>query len=592
METQPVQMESRFPKIVELVRMAVLVLIALAALVFSACTGSVPGSFHLQQQEQAFDVQIQVNTKIDLLWVVDNSASMDVSQDKLRKGFTAFAQKYMQPTWDIRVAVITTDAYLANPAFSTYLNTTIPLPKNFPVGSPTMYQSSYISSRLATFVNPAWNPTLVNLLNGTFPSGLKYKELVPAWGPSYAQLLPGLHDGPIAGLCWEGLPYFLFAETKCNIRDDQNAYNGPSHCLNPSGSETAITQCVNTVENDTIHSGKAIISTMPPQGIPGDAAWIQQLINNFMINVTTGAVGGGSERGMSSVLQLLSDNEDKSTAFFRKDSLRAVIFVSDEDDQSMTLPATPPAGFSPFYDYACDQAGLIAANGSAPILGVSGAYAGYCCSPGNCNYGSYGTYGQFGISCAPKTVDGFTYTTGICPVASKLLPVSGIKGQMDSFFRTLQADASADPNYFIVAITPLTGQSIQIMGARRAQDDTDAGALKISAVNRGDRYIALANTVGNGSMTMDIAEDDYSPILDAIGRTIIEKQGTFVLNRVPTGAGKFVVAIAHANGTQTVVPSDKFSLSGNVLQFTDLSTILAFTATDKIVINYEPSTVF
>ena len=102
------------------------------------------------------------------------------------------------------------------------------------------------------------------------PMGLKYKELLPAWGMNYSLLQPGLHDGPIAGLCCEGLPYFLNGATNCDIRDDQSAYNGPSHCLNPSGAETSITQCVNTVENDTIHSGRAIISTMPPAGTAGD----------------------------------------------------------------------------------------------------------------------------------------------------------------------------------------------------------------------------------------------------------------------------------------------------------------------------------
>jgi len=57
----------------------------------SGCTSQIPGSFRFLQQEQKFASQQKINTKIDLLWVVDNSASMDVSQQKLRDGFSGFA---------------------------------------------------------------------------------------------------------------------------------------------------------------------------------------------------------------------------------------------------------------------------------------------------------------------------------------------------------------------------------------------------------------------------------------------------------------------------------------------------------------------
>src|SRR6478672_3179624 len=87
----------------------------------TGCTGQLPGSFRYSQQEQAFTSELSINTKIDLLWVVDNSSSMDIAQSKLRNGFATFAAKYMKPTWDIHVAVITTDSYLADPAWQSYL---------------------------------------------------------------------------------------------------------------------------------------------------------------------------------------------------------------------------------------------------------------------------------------------------------------------------------------------------------------------------------------------------------------------------------------------------------------------------------------
>src|SRR4051812_34388538 len=98
----------------------VLLNIAFFSTLLSSCTTQLPGSFRFLQQTQTFE--LDVNTKIDLLWVIDNSSSMDVSQQKIRNGFKSFAARYLLPTWDIRTAVISTDLYLAHPAFSPYLS--------------------------------------------------------------------------------------------------------------------------------------------------------------------------------------------------------------------------------------------------------------------------------------------------------------------------------------------------------------------------------------------------------------------------------------------------------------------------------------
>jgi hypothetical protein len=152
--------------------------------------------------------------------------------------------------------VITSDTYLANNAFDDYLNTTIP--------GTVGYNSGYITGRLGTWENPDWNTSLVNLGTGDFDGGIKYKELVPVWDGDYAKLLPGKHDGPITGLCFEILPYFMNGVTECQIRDDQYDNTGVDNCLSPAGDESSVTQCVNTVQNDTVRSGKAIIKTKPP----------------------------------------------------------------------------------------------------------------------------------------------------------------------------------------------------------------------------------------------------------------------------------------------------------------------------------------
>lgn len=509
----------------------------------SACTEQIPRAFRLAQQEELFsaETQLDVSTQIDLLWVVDNSASMDVSQQRLREGFDTFARKYMQPTWDIRVAVITTDTYLANPAFSEFLGSVMPYTQG--------WASPYIASRLATFQNPAANPTLVNPSTGEFDGGVSFRDIWPAAGPQYAQLLAGVHDGPIPAFCFEGHPYFMLSMSDCRVRDRPGANVGVESCLNPAEGEKSTSQCVNTLQNNTVHSGRAVLSTLPPKGVAGDAVWTEQLIRDFRVNVTTGTSGHGSERGLSSLTQLLADNETGAQPFFRQGSLRVIVFVSDEEDQSLEIPASPHAGFNPWSDYLTD--------------------------------------------CPVKTVDDHSYQLSKCPDPSKLIPVESFKTRLDTFFRNLDlAQADAPANYFVVSIVPLTGAAIQALQAAREPEDTATGNYGNVAVGRGDRYLALGTMVGNGSLSMNIADSNYSPILEEIGRTIIEKKSTFTLKREPLAAEEVLVTIRHADGSETVIPADKYVVSGKSLLITDSSIVLGLQHTDQIIINYEPKTVY
>jgi hypothetical protein len=571
----------------------------LAASALNGCTGQLPGSFRLSQQEQTFSSELSINTKIDLLWVVDNSSSMDIAQDRLRKGFATFAAKYMKPTWDVRVAVITTDTYLADPAWQAYLGAKI---VNNGISSP------YIIGRLGNFTNPTkftdpvyanpgFNTSLVDVAStGKFLLGVKYSDMIPVWGANWGKLLPGLHDGPIPGLCYEKLPYFMHTvgshATNCRVRDAAGANTGAAACLTPGAGESAISQCVNTLTNDTVHSGKAIIETMPPTGTPADAAWSTGLVNDFTINLTTGTVGHGSERGFGSVLQLISDNEPTANAFFRAGSLRGIVFVSDEDDQTMTIEdvASRPSPFTPWSHYRCDQAGLIAGN-SAAIANAGGN----CCIGNSCAFGDgFSVTGQpnYGITCPSKTVDAHTYTVSYCADAARLKPVTEVKDSLDSFFLGLDGTTS-DPNYFVITITPATGQAIVDLQALRNDDDVNArtvngSTLNVVATDRADRYIALGALVGNGSAVKDMAETNYDSILDDIGKVIVQKKGAFTLVHAPTASEDMIVWLKHQDGTVDVIDASKFTIVDKTLTVTDLTTVLSFKSTDKIVINYQP----
>lgn len=523
-------------------------LIALASLAaaLSGCTGQIPNSFRLSQQEELFSSTQEVNTKLDMLWVIDSSGSMNVSQDRIREGFVSFATKYMKPTWDIRVAVITTDTYLANPAFAQYLNSTMISPSS-------SYRSSYlrgitangIPGRSTPFTNPSWAPTLYDLNPsstnyGKLTNGLKVSQDRPQWGPNWAKLLPGYHDGPQLVLCHEANGGYISGSgfTRCFLRDDQTGNTGPDRCAFPSGTETATQQCVNTSMNNTARSGKAIISTQPPAGTPADAAWSDGLIRDFLVNLSVGIQGSGYERGLGSIQQLLSDNEysGSPTAFFRENSLRVIVLVGDEDDQTMIIPSTIPNGYGPGSNY---------------------------------------------FSSCSKTIDGVQFSLPICPDPSKLVPVAQIKDQLDSFFHGLDGTAAgASPNYFVVSIVAASAASVTQLRNERGTGEID----------RADRFIELGNLVGNGSVAMDIASSDYSPILDAIGRSVVQKKALFQLKRAPTGEEDMIVWVVHADGSRDIVPSDRYVISGSTLEITDLDFVLGLSSTDQILINYQPKT--
>lgn len=587
----------------------------------AACTGQLKDSFRFKQAFENFGVLQEVNTKIDLLWVVDNSASMDVSQDKLRKGMASFANAYLKTYWDIRIAVIPTDLYLANHAFDNYVAKQVIVNQADPEQTQPAHMKSLIQGRIAAVGVGAisTDPVLVSLANyftvandntaGTlkkngsnqyyFPLGL----VSPGWlkRQEYGKLKSGIHDGPMSGLCASAAftPYFFNSNiTNCTLRDDAvtnlaSTNVGTANCLDTG--QNGVQQCVNTFANDTVRSGFPMIQTQTPTGY-SDAAWAAQIVDAFMVNATTGSTGHGSERGMSSVLEFININEaDAVTKFFRKDSLRGIIFLGDEDDQSTELPAAPTQISNPFGNYKCDLASLQAMNpGKEAAIAAN-----FCCSTLNGDGSPKCQYGKMGTSCSAKQIDAnagslpadpkVPWTVSVCPVESDLIPIATVKSRLDNFFLNLDGKLPTDdPNYFIVSIVPKTADTLTTLQASRNVNDSDAGQYITKAVDRGDRFLALGDLVANGSLALELGSTNYDTLLDEIGKTIVAKKGTFTLQREPTGFEEMQVFIVHADGAYFQVPAASLSISGKVLSITDLALVLSLKSTDYIALNYQP----
>jgi hypothetical protein len=531
----------------------------------AGCTQQIKDSFRYAQQEEAFSSTQDVNTKIDMLWVVDNSPSMWPSQKKIRDGFRSFADRYMKPTWDIRVAVISQDTYLAHPSFAGFLNTVATSGSASRYSRAAGFSSSYLNpsssanpKRTTPFVTPSsWTTTAIDSSGTVTGGGVKLRHGVPDYGgadpaadvsvsnPSlWARLVPGRHDGPLSTMCWtsNSNPFF-FGVTKCYVRDKQDVYSGVNDCiLGGSGDLDSTVQCVNTIMNNTVRSGKAIISTLPPAGVPADATWTDQLYKDFLVNMSGGVSGYPLEQYFNSISQLITDNEAaaSTTKLFRPDALRVIVIVTDEDDQSTVIPGsqiTPESQYDP------------------------------------------------NASCPYKTVDGHTYRLQICPKPAQVRTVSGFKDSLDAFFRGLDGSGSTgDPNYFVVTITPKTGQVLKDL-----HDQMGESYDSVSS-DYGTRLFEFVDSVGNGSLKLEVASADYQPLLDSIGQVIVEKKAVYVLKRPPTGQEDMIVLIRHADGSTTIILPSDYVISGNTITITDQDIVLGLTSTDVVVINYQPKT--
>lgn len=85
--------------------------LAMMATLSVGCNKSID-SFSLLADEASFKQTAALSVKkIDILWVVDNSGSMDTSQQNLADNFASFISRFNQKGYDFHMAVVTTDGW-------------------------------------------------------------------------------------------------------------------------------------------------------------------------------------------------------------------------------------------------------------------------------------------------------------------------------------------------------------------------------------------------------------------------------------------------------------------------------------------------
>lgn len=111
-----------------------LIVLASAILSVVACDkGST--SYSLLEDGSSFQQNSSpVNTKVDVLWVIDNSGSMQSSQNNLAANFPTFINSFVSKGYDFQLGVTTTDAFLARPEWTFYYNM-VPKPSYYEGGT-------------------------------------------------------------------------------------------------------------------------------------------------------------------------------------------------------------------------------------------------------------------------------------------------------------------------------------------------------------------------------------------------------------------------------------------------------------------------
>lgn len=101
----------------------IVVILAVFQNIFVAC--SPDSKFGLAPKEDKFSQKSDIiQTKLDVLWVIDTSGSMATSQANLANSFNAFIAKMKEKKFDYQIAVTTTDAwqafYVTDPSISDF----------------------------------------------------------------------------------------------------------------------------------------------------------------------------------------------------------------------------------------------------------------------------------------------------------------------------------------------------------------------------------------------------------------------------------------------------------------------------------------
>jgi hypothetical protein len=416
------------------------------------------------QPRQLTRVTSSVSPRVRILFVEDNSGSMDKYQALLSTGFQNFANTYLgQKGLDLSVAIITTDTYLAGN-----------------INDPSNYG--------------------------------------PFMGKCLSRLLPGVHDGLVPALA-DGI---------------LNAFN--SDCsLTPAA--------LQKLQTSGTRSLRPILSTIPADGSDPTPAYSAQLVSDFKININKGTVGSGNERGMQSFYQFMTDNESRP--------------------ECAQVPAADPSCFFPHYDSR-----LVLVKPINVVVVLSDEH--------DQSVTNFGVPGAAAIDHSPAAMQNMTDAQVMSSAAAD---AALFKQSLDSFFLSLNAAATTDPNYSVMSIV-----NISCNGALDTTCGLQSNGMRDPNERWGAEYASLVdhlagyagdsvrlpqtgdpnNSSAKFSQVYDINGTDYSGLFTFIAdrisaeSTLVDYTVFKLQNRISSTL-EMKVILTLGNGTEIQIPRDWLS---------------------------------
>ncbi len=241
---------------------------------FLGCSG--PPSISVLPLLDTFQQQgNKITAKMDILWVIDNSRSMDDEQKALKENFNSFITSFIGKGYDYRIAVITTDAYYTETGkYSEVYNAKDPKAAEHPV----------ITAQTGPYTDFT----------------IQYRNNEDNEVPYDRYVTSKFVDGDL---------------TK-DTEDTRSGYH-----LIDSSDNTIDFKLYDDPLNNTVYE-------------IGHADYIRNNVKNiFAVNSNVGTRGFGAESGLSSIQTALNTPANKEFNFPRPDAHLAIIVVSDEEDQ-------------------------------------------------------------------------------------------------------------------------------------------------------------------------------------------------------------------------------------------------------------------
>lgn len=312
---------------------------AALAMMATACSNG-DTSYSLLASGQSFK-QATVNTKVDILWVVDNSGSMQPLQDNMTANFNSFMNQFVTKGYDFHLAVTSSDAYRAEPFFQ---------------NNPTLskFRDGNGSTHSGVFMITPGTPNLIPTFVNNASLGMTGSGDERVFSSFKSTLSNSLNSGFLRADSFMGLIILSDEDDFSNPTRPENTFTGGDHNYGQAGLET-VDSYVNYLDTLTNTTGALRRYSVSAITVMDEACRAQHAQNApstivgtryiDMANKTDGILGSVCDASYATALQQIQEHiMELSTQFYlNAKPVESSIVVTVNGH---TVPNNPTNGWS------------------------------------------------------------------------------------------------------------------------------------------------------------------------------------------------------------------------------------------------------